>query len=223
MPGAAAREPSSGGVTADPDTLKCASPAAQQSRHRHFGHAAAMTSGAGGERPARRHGFKDGENPKEISPSARSTQHDRLPHTSPCHSLMESVMGLIAWIVLGLAAGLLANMLIPGKRSQGLIITCVTGHRRGAAWRLGSHPAVPYPHPARVLQPGHLAHSHRRGGRPATCLPPGHRAGPAGACAPAGTATSGGAGRRIISAAWRVPAMPPPRALLSAAVLCCCA
>ena len=30
-------------------------------------------------------------------------------------------------IVLGLAAGLLANMLIPGKRSQGLIITCVTG------------------------------------------------------------------------------------------------
>jgi uncharacterized membrane protein YeaQ/YmgE (transglycosylase-associated protein family) len=36
-------------------------------------------------------------------------------------------MGLIAWIVLGLAAGLLAKMLIPGKRSQGLIITCVTG------------------------------------------------------------------------------------------------
>ncbi len=29
-------------------------------------------------------------------------------------------MGIIAWIVLGLAAGLLANMLIPGKRSQGL-------------------------------------------------------------------------------------------------------
>jgi uncharacterized membrane protein YeaQ/YmgE (transglycosylase-associated protein family) len=29
-----------------------------------------------------------------------------------------SVMGTIAWIILGLAAGLLANMLIPGKRSQ---------------------------------------------------------------------------------------------------------
>ena len=27
-------------------------------------------------------------------------------------------MGIIAWIILGLAAGLLANMLIPGKRSQ---------------------------------------------------------------------------------------------------------
>jgi uncharacterized membrane protein YeaQ/YmgE (transglycosylase-associated protein family) len=39
----------------------------------------------------------------------------------------ESVMGIIAWIVLGLAAGLLANMLIPGKRSQGLIITCLIG------------------------------------------------------------------------------------------------
>src|ERR1019366_1896716 len=39
----------------------------------------------------------------------------------------ESVMGIIAWIVLGLAAGLLANMLIPGRRSQGLILTCVIG------------------------------------------------------------------------------------------------
>ena len=36
-------------------------------------------------------------------------------------------MGIIAWIVLGLGAGLLANMLIPGRRSQGLILTCVTG------------------------------------------------------------------------------------------------
>ena len=36
-------------------------------------------------------------------------------------------MGIIAWIVLGLAAGLAANMLIPGKRSQGLILTCLIG------------------------------------------------------------------------------------------------
>ena len=36
-------------------------------------------------------------------------------------------MGIIAWIVLGLGAGLLGNMLIPGKRSQGLILTCVIG------------------------------------------------------------------------------------------------
>ncbi|HUZ22990.1 MAG TPA: GlsB/YeaQ/YmgE family stress response membrane protein [Streptosporangiaceae bacterium] len=36
-------------------------------------------------------------------------------------------MGIIAWIILGLAAGLIANMLIPGKRSQGLIVTCVIG------------------------------------------------------------------------------------------------
>jgi uncharacterized membrane protein YeaQ/YmgE (transglycosylase-associated protein family) len=36
-------------------------------------------------------------------------------------------MGIIAWIVLGLAAGLLANMLVPGKRSQGLILTCLVG------------------------------------------------------------------------------------------------
>jgi uncharacterized membrane protein YeaQ/YmgE (transglycosylase-associated protein family) len=36
-------------------------------------------------------------------------------------------MGIIAWIVLGLGAGLLANLVIPGRRSQGLILTCVIG------------------------------------------------------------------------------------------------
>ena len=36
-------------------------------------------------------------------------------------------MGIIGWIVLGLGAGLLATMLIPGKRSQGLLLTCVIG------------------------------------------------------------------------------------------------
>ena len=36
-------------------------------------------------------------------------------------------MGVIAWIVLGLVAGLIANMFIPGKRSQGLIVTCMIG------------------------------------------------------------------------------------------------
>src|ERR1700727_2138085 len=36
-------------------------------------------------------------------------------------------MGIIAWIVLGLLSGLIANMLIPGRRSQGLILTCVIG------------------------------------------------------------------------------------------------
>jgi uncharacterized membrane protein YeaQ/YmgE (transglycosylase-associated protein family) len=39
----------------------------------------------------------------------------------------EFVMGIIAWIILGLGAGLLANMLIPGKRQQGLILTCLIG------------------------------------------------------------------------------------------------
>jgi uncharacterized membrane protein YeaQ/YmgE (transglycosylase-associated protein family) len=36
-------------------------------------------------------------------------------------------MGIIAWIVSGLAAGVVANMLIPGRRQQGLIITCLIG------------------------------------------------------------------------------------------------
>jgi uncharacterized membrane protein YeaQ/YmgE (transglycosylase-associated protein family) len=36
-------------------------------------------------------------------------------------------MGIIAWIILGLVAGLLANLLVPGRRSEGLILTCVIG------------------------------------------------------------------------------------------------
>ena len=36
-------------------------------------------------------------------------------------------MGIIAWIVLGLLAGLLANLLVPGRRTQGLIVTCLIG------------------------------------------------------------------------------------------------
>jgi uncharacterized membrane protein YeaQ/YmgE (transglycosylase-associated protein family) len=36
-------------------------------------------------------------------------------------------MSIIAWIILGLGAGLIANMLIPGRRSQGLILTCLIG------------------------------------------------------------------------------------------------
>ena len=36
-------------------------------------------------------------------------------------------MGIIAWIALGLGAGLLAHMAIPGKRSHGLLIICLIG------------------------------------------------------------------------------------------------
>jgi uncharacterized membrane protein YeaQ/YmgE (transglycosylase-associated protein family) len=36
-------------------------------------------------------------------------------------------MGIIGWASPGPAAGLLANMLIPGRRSQGFAITCVIG------------------------------------------------------------------------------------------------
>ncbi|MFI7417921.1 GlsB/YeaQ/YmgE family stress response membrane protein [Nonomuraea sp. NPDC049684] len=36
-------------------------------------------------------------------------------------------MGIIAWTILGLVAGLLARVLVPGKDQQGLIITLVLG------------------------------------------------------------------------------------------------
>ncbi|MFI9580538.1 GlsB/YeaQ/YmgE family stress response membrane protein [Streptomyces sp. NPDC052236] len=36
-------------------------------------------------------------------------------------------MGVIAWIVLGLASGMVAKMLVPGRDSHGLIITTLIG------------------------------------------------------------------------------------------------
>lgn len=36
-------------------------------------------------------------------------------------------MGIIAWIILGLIAGMVARMLVPGKDTQGLIVTLVLG------------------------------------------------------------------------------------------------
>lgn len=32
-------------------------------------------------------------------------------------------MSIIAWIILGLVSGLIANALIPGRRAQGLLLT----------------------------------------------------------------------------------------------------
>ena len=65
---------------------------------------------------------RDRRNPQ----ASRTTE--RTAYRTPTYVTdQESVMGIIAWIVLGLAAGLLANMLIPGKRSQGLILTCLIG------------------------------------------------------------------------------------------------
>jgi uncharacterized membrane protein YeaQ/YmgE (transglycosylase-associated protein family) len=36
-------------------------------------------------------------------------------------------MGIIAWIILGLVAGMVAKMLVPGRDPQGLVITTLIG------------------------------------------------------------------------------------------------
>jgi uncharacterized membrane protein YeaQ/YmgE (transglycosylase-associated protein family) len=36
-------------------------------------------------------------------------------------------MGVIAWIILGLVAGMIARMLVPGRDREGLILTTVLG------------------------------------------------------------------------------------------------
>ena len=70
-------------------------------------------------------------------------------------------MGIIAWIAFGMAAGLLATMVLPGKRSQGFIficLTCFTG-ALGGDWAASQFRA-------RGLRPG-TSHIHRlRRGEP---------------------------------------------------------
>ena len=58
-------------------------------------------------------------------------------------------MGIIAWIAVGLTAGLLANILLPGKRPRGLIfirLTCLTG-ALGGAWPPASSARTAWPTP----------------------------------------------------------------------------
>src|SRR5271157_5112513 len=80
-----------------------------------------------GRRRERRSGPEKGKSPQELFSLAAICRAGPATRTSISSLTEESVMGIIAWIVLGLGAGLLANMLIPGKRSQGLILTCVIG------------------------------------------------------------------------------------------------
>jgi hypothetical protein len=75
-------------------------------------------------------------------------------------------MGIIAWIALGMAVGLLVNMLLPGKRSRALIflcLTCFTGVLAASLFRV--HGLFSFLCPAR--RP-------RRSNGPAAGLPPAH-------------------------------------------------
>lgn len=84
-------------------------------------------------------------------------------------------MGVIAWIVLGIIAGAIAEHLISGRESHGLIVTCLIGVARGTARRLDRHPALPHPQPPGLLQPLHLDHRAGRGSSPTRHGSPGRR------------------------------------------------
>jgi len=60
-------------------------------------------------------------------------------------------MGIIGWAGPGLAAGLLANMLIPGRRSPGVAITCVIGVAGASAGWAATR--LPHPRPGVVNLP----------------------------------------------------------------------
>jgi uncharacterized membrane protein YeaQ/YmgE (transglycosylase-associated protein family) len=74
-----------------------------------------------------RRGLEKGKSPRELLPPTAICRAGPATRTSISSLTEESVMGIIAWIILGLGAGLLGNALIPGRRSQGLIVTCLIG------------------------------------------------------------------------------------------------
>jgi uncharacterized membrane protein YeaQ/YmgE (transglycosylase-associated protein family) len=45
----------------------------------------------------------------------------------PFADIKELIMGIIAWILLGLVSGLLARRLLPGRNAQGPVPTCAAG------------------------------------------------------------------------------------------------
>ena len=86
-----------------------------------------------------------------------------------------SVMGIIAWIILGLVAGLAGQNAGPRQRPARLDHHPRTRRRRRAAGRFRGHQGVPrLGHPG-LLQPVHLGLCHRRRGSPAARLQPDHR------------------------------------------------
>jgi hypothetical protein len=139
--------------------------------------------------------------PRENYSPPRSTQHDCLPRTSFRRCPKESVMGVIAWIALGVAGGLRANILLPGKRSRGPYFHRPDLLRRvlGGGWTpdyrgCRRHRAAPGGH-GRV---GADHHAVRAGGAvPAETRAPGHHP----------------AGRRADRVSLRIGTTPPPPAL----------
>ncbi len=78
-------------------------------------------------------------------------------------------MGIIAWIAVGMAAGLLANMLVPGKRPRGFIficLACFTG-ALGGDWAASNSPAINAPQFAAMHQ---YAGTRRRPRPPVTAV-----------------------------------------------------
>ncbi|VEA38953.1 transglycosylase associated protein [Salmonella enterica subsp. enterica] len=45
-------------------------------------------------------------------------------------------MGIIAWIVFGLIAGVIAKLLMPGRDGGGFILTCILGIVGAVGWRM---------------------------------------------------------------------------------------
>ena len=126
-------------------------------------------------------------------PPGPSRDGPRHPRLLGCHSPAPSVITFRNWNRRAFASQLLTarqhdHVLLHGIGSAGQYadprqeITRPYLHvrdrgRRGATRRLGGDQVVPRRHPARVLQPVHLADRHRRGGGSAAGLPSGRQPG----------------------------------------------
>ncbi len=68
-------------------------------------------------------------------------------------------MGILGWIVLGLIAGAIAKLILPGRQGGGWIITIDPRHRRSAPWAASSEASSSTPRwrTSSPFRPGLLA------------------------------------------------------------------
>jgi hypothetical protein len=84
-------------------------------------------------------------------------------------------MGIIAFIILGLLAGLIAKAIMPGKDRGGYIVTAVIGVVGALPRRFSCGCSLRRAPARRVLRHLDLADGHRRLDHPARALPRGRR------------------------------------------------
>ena len=127
-------------------------------------------------RPSRHRSTTAGFQPSDIRVEhyRRNPAFCRVVRPTMSYPSEREIVGIIAFIILGLCAGFIAKALLPGDDPGGFIVTAIIGVAGCAAGRLHRCGAVRRPSPGRVLRHLHVADSDRGLGPAPHRVPAGH-------------------------------------------------